>query len=87
MPITQLLEKKLASLASLAEELGNPLTAINARLHSLKKSLGAESPQREDLAAIDKEIRRLEAVLKEFLQDFRVLLASEAGKAETGNKP
>jgi len=85
MPKHQLLEKKLALLTSVAEEIGNPLTAINVRLYSLKKSLGAESPENEDLEAIDKEIRRLETVLKEFLKAFRVLLASEA-EPDTGNK-
>jgi len=79
MPKIELIQEKLALLASLAEEIGNPLTTINVRLYTLKKSLGKESPGQEDLAEVDKEIRRLETILKQFLKDFRALLASEAG--------
>jgi len=85
MPKSKLIREKLDLLASLADEIGNPLTAINARLYSLEKSLPAESPAHEDLAAVNKELRRLEGALKQFLQDFRSLLTSEADSKNRDN--
>ena len=67
--------EKLASLgtlaAGLAHEIRNPLTAINVRIHSLKRSLTQGSSEHEDATVIDSEIRRLEGIVQEFLQFAR----------------
>jgi signal transduction histidine kinase len=67
--------EKLASLgtlaAGLAHEIRNPLTAINVRIHSLKRSLTQGSSEHEDATVIDSEIHRLEGIVREFLQFAR----------------
>jgi signal transduction histidine kinase len=67
--------EKLASLGSLAagvaHEIRNPLTAINVRVHSLKRSLVSGSSEHEDAAVIDNEIKRLEGIVQAFLQFAR----------------
>ncbi len=67
--------EKLASLgtlaAGLAHEIRNPLTAINVRIHSLKRNLIQGSSEQEDATVIDSEIRRLEGIVREFLQFAR----------------
>lgn len=57
--------------AAMAHEIRNPLTAIKARLFTLKKALAADSPAREDAEIIGQEIGRLEHIVREFLQYAR----------------
>jgi signal transduction histidine kinase len=53
--------------AGVAHEIRNPLTAIKARLFSLKRRLTPASQDRADTDVIDNEINRLERIVKDFL--------------------
>ncbi|MCG3148041.1 MAG: Adaptive-response sensory-kinase SasA [Verrucomicrobiae bacterium] len=65
-------QKKLAHFgelaAGLAHEIRNPLTAINARLYTLQRSIPPRSPEAEDAAVINSEITRLDRTVKDFLK-------------------
>ena len=67
--------EKLASLgtfaAGVAHEVRNPLTAIKLRLHSLQRAVAGNPSADEDLFVIHNEIRRLEAIVRDFLEFAR----------------
>ena len=55
-------------LASLAHEIRNPLTAINARLYTLQKSVAEGSREYKDATVIRSEINRLDHIVKDYLK-------------------
>src|SRR5439155_3310041 len=63
---------KLAHFGRLAQELAHeikqPLTAINARAYTLQKSVPANAEAQKDAAVIRTETKRLDRILKDFLQ-------------------
>ena len=68
-------QEKLASLGvfatGIAHEIRNPLTAIKARLFTLKNSYRPGTSEHEDLQVIHNEINRLESIVRDFLQFAR----------------
>jgi signal transduction histidine kinase len=54
--------------AGLAHEIRNPLTAINACLYTLQRSLPANAPSREEASVIAVEIDRLDRIVNDFLR-------------------
>lgn len=57
--------------ATVAHEIRNPLTAIKARLFTLKKAVADSAAKTQELNFISKEINRLEMIVREFLQFAR----------------
>ncbi|MEO6182610.1 MAG: ATP-binding protein [Verrucomicrobiota bacterium] len=54
--------------AEFAHEIRNPLTAINARLYTLQKSISLDTPEHNDAEIIGNEISRLDQIVKDFLK-------------------
>ncbi|MCL4501752.1 MAG: MCP four helix bundle domain-containing protein, partial [Deltaproteobacteria bacterium] len=57
--------------AGVAHSIRNPLTSVNMRLFSLKRSLAMSPSQKEDFEVISEEIRHLDAIVRNFLEFSR----------------
>jgi signal transduction histidine kinase len=57
--------------AGVAHSIRNPLTSVNMRLFSLKRSLTMSPSQKEDFEVISEEIRHLDAIVRNFLEFSR----------------
>jgi signal transduction histidine kinase len=60
---------KLAS--GVAHSIRNPLTSVNMRLFSLKRSLAMSQSQQEDFEVISEEIRHIDTIVRNFLEFSR----------------
>ncbi|MFZ5447176.1 MAG: ATP-binding protein [Thermodesulfobacteriota bacterium] len=57
--------------AGVAHSIRNPLTSVNMRLHTLKRSLAMSPSQQEDFQVISEEIRHIDAIVRNFLEFSR----------------
>jgi signal transduction histidine kinase len=57
--------------ADVAHSIRNPMTSIKMRLFSLERSLGLNSAQKEDFEVVSEEMRRLDNILRNFLEFSR----------------
>ena len=57
--------------ADVAHSIRNPMTSIKMRLFSLERGLELNSAQREDFAVVAEEMRRLDNILRNFLEFSR----------------
>ncbi len=67
--------EKMALVGKLATEVAhsirNPMTSINMRLFSLDRSLDLDEAQKEDFQVVAKEMRRLDNIVRNFLEFSR----------------
>jgi len=57
--------------AGVAHSIRNPLTSVNMRLFSLKRSLAMSDSQQEDFQVIAEEIRHIDMIVRNFLEFSR----------------
>jgi signal transduction histidine kinase len=57
--------------AGVAHSIRNPLTSVNMRLFSLKRSLAMSKSQQEDFEVIAEEIRHIDTIVRNFLEFSR----------------
>jgi signal transduction histidine kinase len=57
--------------AGVAHSIRNPLTSVNMRLFSLKRSLAMSPSQQEDFEVISEEIRHIDSIVRTFLEFSR----------------
>jgi signal transduction histidine kinase len=57
--------------AGVAHSIRNPLTSVNMRLFSLKRSLKMSASEREDFQVISEEIRHIDSIVRNFLEFSR----------------
>jgi signal transduction histidine kinase len=57
--------------AGVAHSIRNPLTSVNMRLFSLKRSLALSQSQQEDFEVISEEIRHIDSIVRTFLEFSR----------------
>jgi signal transduction histidine kinase len=57
--------------AGVAHSIRNPLTSVNMRLFSLKRSLKMSPSQQEDFQVISEEIRHIDGIVRNFLEFSR----------------
>ncbi len=57
--------------AGVAHSIRNPLTSVNMRLFSLKRSLAMSASQREDFEVIAEEIKHIDTIVRNFLEFSR----------------
>ena len=57
--------------AGVAHSIRNPLTSVNMRLFSLKRSLAMSPSQQEDFEVISEEIRHMDTIVRNFLEFSR----------------
>jgi signal transduction histidine kinase len=57
--------------AGVAHSIRNPLTSVNMRLFSLKRSLAMSDSQQEDFQVISEEIRHIDTIVRNFLEFSR----------------
>ncbi|MFA4901279.1 MAG: ATP-binding protein [Desulfobaccales bacterium] len=57
--------------AGVAHSIRNPLTSVNMRLFSLKRSLAMSDSQQEDFQVIAEEIRHIDSIVRNFLEFSR----------------
>ena len=57
--------------AGVAHSIRNPLTSVNMRLFSLKRSLAMSPSEKEDFEVISEEIRHIDSIMRNFLEFSR----------------
>ena len=70
-------KERLAALGqisgTLAHELGNPLNALSGRVQLLARDPACSAPLRQELMAIEAEVKRMTATIRRFLDSARAL--------------